>query len=272
MSEERSGLTRLETCLSGLGEVAVAVSGGVDSMTLAVIAGRTPRVRAVMMHAVSPAVPPSATARVREYATREDWRLTVFDAGEFADPSYVANPANRCFHCKRHLYAAIRGRSSATVLSGTNVDDLSDIRPGLDAARTHGVRHPYVEARIDKSGIRRIARTLGLDPLAELPAAPCLSSRVETGIRIEPHLLRFVDRAERAIRALVNPTAVRARVRSDGIVIELDPAALQRIHAGMWTSVERAVAGLASEAALPPGIRFAPYTMGSAFLREAVGG
>ena len=78
--------------LDGIGRVAVAVSGGVDSMTLAVVAGRRLGAGASMLHAVSPAVPPEATARVRAYAEREGWGLEVIDAGEFADPDYLQEP------------------------------------------------------------------------------------------------------------------------------------------------------------------------------------
>jgi len=229
-----------------------------------------------MMHATSPAVPDSATARVRDYADRERWRLTVFDAGEFTDAAYVGNPANRCFTCKGHLYAAIRRRSRATIVSGTNADDLTDLRPGLAAAREYGVRHPYVEAGVDKDGVRAVARALGLEDLAELPAAPCLSSRIETGIPIETRLLDFVDRAERTVRRRLDSARarapVRARVRAEGIVIEIEPDTLQRIPAAARERLAHDVAQLAVEADLPPSIRFAPYRMGSAFLHEAARG
>src|SRR5882757_897872 len=139
------GLAALVVWLRGLDSSAIAVSGGVDSMTLAVIAHRTRDAATTMFHAVSPAVPPEATERVRRYARSEGWDLQVFDAGEFGDTNYLSNPVNRCFHCKTHLYGAIADRTSATLLSGTNIDDLGDFRPGLAAARTFDVRHPLVE-------------------------------------------------------------------------------------------------------------------------------
>ena len=64
--------------------IAVAVSGGIDSLTLATLAGARPQVEAQMFHAVSPAVPAEATARVRGLAARQGWRLQVIDAAEFA--------------------------------------------------------------------------------------------------------------------------------------------------------------------------------------------
>src|ERR1700736_1523991 len=147
--------------LTQMGDVAVAVSGGVDSMTLAALTHDILGTRGVMYHAVSPAVPARATARVREQADQRGWRLELFDAGEFADPRYRANPSNRCFFCKTNLYGAVRARTEHQIVSGTNIDDLGEFRPGLEAARDYAVRHPYVEAGLDKRAVRRLAARPG---------------------------------------------------------------------------------------------------------------
>jgi uncharacterized protein len=257
----------LEKILRGVAAPAIAVSGGVDSLTLAAFAAECAAdVR--MLHAVSPAVPPLATERVRALAAERGWHLTLLDAGEFADPLYRANPVNRCFHCKTNLYATIRGCTDRPILSGANLDDLAEYRPGLDAAANYGVRHPYIDAGIDKPGVRTIARALGLAEVAELPASPCLSSRVETGIRIEPETLGFIDTVERLVTAALGPTTVRCRVRASAVVIELDAGALARLDADSARSLRELLAGVAHRPASRP-IRFAPYRNGSAFLREA---
>ena len=270
MTEPASpGAGALGAVLDGIGQAAIAVSGGVDSMTLALLTGRRLGRESAMFHAVSPAVPPEATERVRAFAAREGWRLTILDAGEFDDPAYRANPANRCYFCKTNLYGALAARTDATLLSGTNLDDLGDWRPGLKAAGEHGVRHPFVEAGIDKAGVRAIAAGLGFGDLSQLPAAPCLSSRVETGLRVEADDLASIHAAERYLARQLRPETVRCRRRRAGIVIELDAPTLAALSESRRTALGDTVAGMfdTGEDARP--VSFAPYRVGSAFLRPA---
>ncbi len=255
-------LAALRSVLAGLpGPLAIAVSGGVDSLTLAAVAHELLGDEARMHHAVSPAVPAEATGRTQATADARGWPLTVFDAGEFADPAYRANPVDRCFFCKTSLYGAVARNAGvgALILSGTNTDDLGEYRPGLDAARDHGVRHPFVEAGIGKSGVRAIARAIGLGGIAELPASPCLSSRVETGIAIDPAMLAIVGQIETLVRDRLNPSTVRCRVRAAGLVVELDEQTFSSLDADS----EAALCELAGRT-----LTFAPYRNGSAFLRE----
>ncbi|WP_035485735.1 adenine nucleotide alpha-hydrolase family protein [Geminicoccus roseus] len=254
--------TALLQALDRHDDLAIAVSGGVDSMTLAYLTHRFGRHPVRMVHAVSPAVPPAATARVERHAALHGWRLDVVGAGEFDDPSYRANPANRCYFCKTNLYGRIRGLTSGTIASGANLDDLSDYRPGLIAATEHRVVHPYVEAGIAKVGVRALAARHGLDDLAELPAQPCLASRVETGIAIDAGDLAFVDLVERELAALLPKGAtLRCRITHAGAVVELDGAG-----AGGGAVAATHAAGLAqAHGRTFLGVR--PYRRGSAFLR-----
>ena len=107
------------------GPLAVAVSGGIDSLTLAALAHRH-HGDVEMFHAVSPAVPGDATARTEALAAQQGWRLRIVEAGEFEDPAYMANPVNRCFFCKTNLYGAIARHTRARMASGANLDDLGD--------------------------------------------------------------------------------------------------------------------------------------------------
>jgi uncharacterized protein len=255
---------RLVAILNRHEVLAIAVSGGVDSMTLAHVAFRHSSARTTMYHATGPAVPVAARNRVEEHAARHGWPLVLLDAGEQADARYRANPVDRCYYCKTNLYARIGQATSDPIASGTNCDDLDDFRPGLRAATEHHVVHPYVEAAIDKADVYALAAGLGLDDLERLPAQPCLASRVETGIAIASEDLAFIDAVETRLAARMGREAVlRCRVTHAGIVIELgaahDPALAASAH------------DIGSEACVAAGRTFAgvrPYARGAAFLRK----
>lgn len=257
-------LAHLVAALDRHPRVAVAVSGGVDSMTLAHVAHRHARVRPAMYHACGPAVPVAALARVEAHAAREGWALALIDAGEYDDARYRANPVNRCYYCKTNLYARIRELTPEAIVSGTNRDDLADYRPGLHAAAEHGVAHPYVEAGFTKADVYALAAYLSLTDLETLPAQPCLASRVETGIGIAAADLAFVDRVEAELAGVLGRDEVlRCRVTRAGIVIELARDDARAV------AIASAVAERACRAA---GLRFAGvrrYARGSAFLHAA---
>lgn len=256
----------LESLLSALRPhpaLAVAVSGGVDSMVLAYLAHRFTSATVEAVHAVSAAVPAAATERVRRHALRHGWKLRLIDAGEMADPDYLRNPVERCFHCKKNLYDRMGAIAGMPTVSGTNVDDLTDFRPGLEAARQRGVIHPYVEAGLRKADIYALAQAHGLDDLAALPAQPCLASRIETGIGVDEGSLRFIEQAELGLAQLLpGRGALRCRITAAGVVLECEsvPAGVTRQALDEWAQTLCAQAGRHFA-----GVR--PYRRGAAFLR-----
>jgi pyridinium-3,5-biscarboxylic acid mononucleotide sulfurtransferase len=269
---EIAALQALQDILGDIDHAAIAVSGGVDSMTLATVAGRLADNNIEVFHALSPAVPADASARVRQHAERESWRLHEINAGEFDDPQYRDNPVNRCFYCKSNLYSAIAAHTQETVLSGTNLDDLGDYRPGLEAAHRHGVRHPFVEAEVDKETVRAIARHLQLDDLAELPAAPCLSSRVETGLRIEGDQLTLIDAVEKFVARRLGAGTVRCRIRRKEVIIELGAEELEALSEKDRSELRTVISAMFEADGIAKPLDFRPYRMGSAFLRPAANG
>ena len=112
------------SCLEDIGPATVAISGGVDSMTLAALAHRTLDKRAQFFHALSLAVPPEASERVRAYVQWKGWNLELINAGEFDDVHYLENPPNRSLFYKTHLYDAMAWLIRTTLVYGTNLDDL----------------------------------------------------------------------------------------------------------------------------------------------------
>lgn len=248
--------------------LAVAVSGGVDSMVLAhVVHDHTPT-RLVAFHAVSPAVPAAATARVREHAARSGWDLRLIDALELASPAYRANPVDRCFYCKSSLYGRMRHLTDLPMASGTNLDDLGDYRPGLVAASENKVVHPFVEAKLHKSDIYALAQRLGLDDLAALPAQPCLASRIETGIGVDAGTLAFIERVElRLAEMMPQAQALRCRITAPGVAVEADPLPDAALQARISEEI-----GELCRAAQRPYAGLRAYRRGSAFLHGKDGG
>ncbi len=220
-------LGRLRTVLEPMASRVVACSGGIDSLLLAHVAHTANPTGTLVAHTITPAVPGDGTARVVDHAELEGWNLHTVRSGEFDDESYLANPTDRCYHCKSNLYdAVIELRDAAclpadaAILSGANVDDLGEYRPGLAAAAEREVRHPYVEAEITKSEIRSMARHLGLAE-ADLPASPCLASRLYTGTRVTASRLRAIEAGEALVRERSGIAVVRCRVREESVLVEV---------------------------------------------------
>lgn len=245
-----AALARLERTLADIPARIVACSGGIDSLLLAHVAHRASPSATVIAHTITPAVPGDGTARVAAHAEREGWTLRIVRSGEFDDESYLSNPVDRCYHCKSNLYDAIATlrldsalpadvspAERAVILSGANLDDLGEYRPGLAAAAEREVCHPYVDARITKAEIRAVARHLGLAE-ADLPASPCLASRLYTGTRVTASRLRAVEAGEALVRERAGIGVVRCRVRDDVVLVEVPEADRGLINGELLRGVE----------------------------------
>jgi uncharacterized protein len=198
-------LERLKGLLADMQSVLVAYSGGLDSAFVLAVAHDVLGARAVALTAVSPSLPEREKRDAQRIATQLGVRHELVESQEIHNPSYAANPSNRCFHCKSELYA-ITTRVCAQlellhVINGTNLDDLGDYRPGLDAAKQAGVRSPLVEAELSKAEVRALAQARGLD-FWDKPAAACLSSRIPYGTAVTPARLSQVEQLEDALLAL----------------------------------------------------------------------
>lgn len=184
---------------------AVAFSGGVDSAVVAKAAQLALGQNVVLVTGTSAALAEGELDAARQLAALLGVRHIEIATEEFANPSYVANAPDRCYHCKSELYAQLdrlaERAGMRVVVNGANADDLRDYRPGIQAAAEHRVRSPLAECAITKQEVRALAGAWDL-PVAEKPASPCLSSRIAYGQEVTPERLAMVDRAERFLRSL----------------------------------------------------------------------
>jgi uncharacterized protein len=205
----------------------IAYSGGIDSTLVAKVAYDVLGDRALAITAVSPSLLPEDLEDARVQAAEIGIAHELVQTHEMDNPNYTANPVNRCYFCKSELHDTLKPlaleRGYPYVVDGVNADDLSDYRPGIQAAKERGARSPLAELGITKAEVRELAKHLGL-ACWDKPAQPCLSSRFPYGEEITIAKLQRVGRAEASLRRMGLSTF---RVRSEGDTARIELPAEQ---------------------------------------------
>jgi len=198
-------MERLRELLRSYGSCLVAYSGGVDSVFLARVAHDVLGAKSLAVIADSPSLPRRELQEALEIAERFEFPVRVVKTAEFDNPSYLANPNNRCYFCKHELFEELtplaREEKFAVIAYGENASDVGDFRPGAKAAAEFQVRAPLKEVGLTKAEIRELSAELGL-PTADKPQMACLSSRIPYGEVVTPEKLRMIEEGEYVLRDL----------------------------------------------------------------------
>ena len=222
----------LRKILEPLGRILIAYSGGVDSTFLlkaAVDCLGSENVLACI--GISASLGQSQLRQALEFARAIGTSVRSIQLQELSNARYAANKADRCFHCKSHLYGILRDIAKEEkiehIICGSNFDDKDDFRPGSRAAEVFGVIAPLVDAELTKDDIRTLSRKLDL-ATADMPASPCLASRITYGLEVTGQRLNQIEQAEDFLRSL---GFVEFRVRHHGDIarIEVPSGRIERI-------------------------------------------
>ena len=222
----------LKENLKKLQKVVVAYSGGVDSTFLLKVAVDTLGSDNVLACiGISSSLSETQYNRAIEFAALIKANLEQVKVQEIYDAEYSANNPDRCFYCKSHLYSVLKEiaikKNYENVLCGSNFDDKDDFRPGNMAADIRGIQSPLMDVEMTKDDIRQISRKLNL-PTSDLPASPCLASRISYGLKITEQRLKQIEQAEDFLRQL---GFVEFRVRHHDTIarIEVKPDDLNKL-------------------------------------------
>jgi uncharacterized protein len=227
-----SKMTKLQSLLCEMEQVVVAFSGGVDSTFLLRVASDClGSENVIALTATSPTYPEFEFRQACELAREIGVEQIVIESNELEIPGFADNPPRRCYHCKYELFSLClkkaEERGFATVLDGSNLDDMGDYRPGRDAVKELEIRSPLLEAGLGKEDIRALSRELGLKTW-DKQAFACLSSRFPYGTKITVERLRQIDSCETFLRESGFKN-YRVRYHDEIARIEVAPEEIQRL-------------------------------------------
>ena len=206
-------------------KVIIALSGGVDSALVAYAAFQKLGNSAIAVTADYKTLSKEELETAKQICSEIGIRQILLDYDELKNEEFVKNASDRCFHCRMelgdHLITLANEHNVKFIVDGTNLDDLGDYRPGIEALKRNGIRSPLVETNFTKNEIRRTAKLIGLS-VYDKPSNSCLASRIPWGQRVTTEKLTRIELGETIVKQITNLKQVRVR-DLDGIAkIEVD--------------------------------------------------
>jgi uncharacterized protein len=232
MQKLNSKMNKLINHIRQYNKVMIAYSGGVDSTFLVKASidalGKENVIAAIWKSFVSSE---QEFKKAIQFAKDSDFNLHVIEYSAFEIPEFARNDPQRCYFCKRKLFESLTNYAKSNdidvIFDGTNYDDLSDNRPGMQAAEEFGVQSPLKELSFTKSDIRNLAKHIGLSNWNK-PSTVCFATRFPYGTHITPEKVEVVSKAEDFLRSL-NFNNIRVRYHDEIARIEVDPGQISAI-------------------------------------------
>lgn len=206
-------------------KVIVALSGGVDSALVAYAAFQKLGHFAIAVTADYKTLSKEELETAKQICSEIGIKQILLDYDELQNEEFVKNASDRCFHCRMelgdHLITLAKEHDVKFIVDGTNLDDLGDYRPGIEALKRNGIRSPLVETNFTKNEIRRTAKLIGLS-VYDKPSNSCLASRIPWGQRVTTEKLTRIELGETIVKQITNLKQVRVRDLNGVAKIEVD--------------------------------------------------
>ena len=227
-------MTKLDDLVNWFGDknkVIVALSGGVDSALVAYAAFQKLGSSAIAVTADYKTLSKEELDTSKQICSEIGINQIFLDYSELENEEFTKNDSNRCFHCRLelgdHLIKVAKEHDVEMIVDGTNLDDLGDYRPGIEALKKNGIRSPLVETKFSKSQIRESAKLIGLS-VFDKPSNSCLASRIPWGQRVTAEKLTRIEYGENIVKQLTNVKQVRVRDIDGSAKIEVEKDMLSK--------------------------------------------
>jgi uncharacterized protein len=226
-------LESLENWFEDKSKVMIALSGGVDSALVAYAAFQKLGQSAIAVTADYKTLSAEELDTAKQICSEIGIEQFLLDYSELENEDFTKNDSNRCFHCRMelgdHLIKLANEHDVDVIVDGTNLDDLGEFRPGIEALKQNGIRSPLVETNFSKSKIREIAKLVGLS-VYDKPSNSCLASRIPWGQKVTAEKLIRIELGETMVKQLTNVKQVRVRDIDGSARIEVEKQMISRFN------------------------------------------